>query len=140
MGVIFNDAVVYKGNSITRYVGVRVSRGRLAMRGPSRMRHTATTDNRVERVSIFQRFYFSQMFMHLKRMTVIDQGHARGVITSILEPSQALEQNFRDFSLSCRGNYSTHNKFLLLGFFWAFPPIYIALFCSPDGKLRFTNF
>ncbi len=75
--MVLNDAIVNQRNSVSRYMRMRIRRGRLAVSRPSGMRDTATPDNRIKRISVFQCFHFSRIFMQLERVVVIDQRHAR---------------------------------------------------------------
>jgi len=70
--MVLNDAIVNQRNAVSRNMGMRIRRGRLAVSRPSGMRDTTTPDNRIKRISVLQRFYFSRIFMQLERMVVID--------------------------------------------------------------------
>jgi hypothetical protein len=75
--MVLNYAIVNQRNSISRYMRMRIRRGRLAVSRPPGMRDTAAPDNRIKRISVFKRFHFSRIFMQLERMVGIDQRHAR---------------------------------------------------------------
>ena len=89
--MVFNNPVMDKCYTITRKVGVSVQRRGLSVRRPTGLRNTTETRNRVLRIRILKRLHFACIFVQLKRMVLVDQGHASRIITSVLKPPKPLQ-------------------------------------------------
>ena len=86
---------------------MRVVHGRCAMRGPARVGDACAALNAFGVHLGLQLGYARDAARSLER--AIMHGHAAGVVTSVFQPLQALDQNGDDVAAGHRGDDSAHD-------------------------------
>src|ERR1043166_7948035 len=105
---VLDDAVVNDSNRIgTIHLWVRVAFIRLAVRGPSRVRDS---DRSVDRVDVHQAFEHRDLTLRLSRLEAMTVAHRDSgrVVATILEALEALDQHWCRDPRSNVSDNSTH--------------------------------